>query len=63
MNRYETNRLRPLDGADADEAGESSGLKQVTDVLTRPEKTWAIATWMQHRRALVSNWVFVSISE
>lgn len=37
-------RLRPLDGGDADETGESSRLKQVADVLTGPEQTGSITT-------------------
>lgn len=42
-----SHRLRPLDGGDADETGESSRLKQVADVLTGPEQTGSITTWRQ----------------
>ena len=45
-----THRLCPLDGRDADQTGESSVLKQVTDVLTRPDQTRGIATWPERER-------------
>lgn len=37
-------RLGPLDGGDADQTGESSRLKQVTDVLTGSEQTCGVTT-------------------
>lgn len=37
-------RLRPLDGGDANEAGQRSGLEQVADVLTGPEQPRVVAT-------------------